>query len=879
MAIYHLKVQVLSRSAGKTAIAAAAYRSASLLKDERQNLVFDYTRKQGVAHSIILTPENAPEWTKDREKLWNAVERAETRINSQIAREIDIAIPVELTKTQGIKLVEEFANREFVKLGMIADVNIHLDNPENPHAHILLTTREISSEGFTVKNRSWNDKEKLKEWRRSWAEIANEHLRAAGYETGIDHRSYKDQGIDLIPSTHLGPLLHSVLQNAETDNYQRLVEYQQIAQKNGAKVIANPEIALEALTAQQAVFSETDIYKFVSRNSIDLEQFEAVTFAIKNNAIQLAKTEQGKLIYTSREMVELESGLIKAAIELNKTNHHKVATKYQEQALHGTWLQKIISQPKLNLNDGQLKSLSHILEEGDLKIIIGFAGTGKSTLMSIAQKAWEGQGYRVLGTALSGIAAQNLQESGIQSRTIDSLLLALERSTLILNSQDILVIDEAGMVNSQRLAELLYVAQSVHAKVVMLGDPEQLQAIQAGAPFRAIAERVGYSELNEIVRQQDPIMQQASQEFATERTWQALDRYQKLGAMHEHKTRFDAIDAVIDSWSKDKDRNNSIMLAYTRKDVAALNEKARSILKTENALKHEHALRIKNREGEEIIKPFAVNEQIYFIRNDSMLGVKNGSLGKIRSIEGDLLTVLLDTDKTIVFSLDDYNSIDHGYAATIHKAQGITVDKTYFLADKYLDRHATYVAATRHRHYLEIHYDRETFKYSQELYRTLGREKTKDMVVDYADMRDLQSILEAKEASQTFIKCDKALEEMLTCYLDKQIELDKVRKLKTQAENIEKANDYSYKAQTLGKELAKDAQRIINHPQVKEFAQTRDQSSFYERGGAQKVKERLQSKQLMQQDFLAISREVYSRSLQTGRVQERSLQEEREISY
>lgn len=893
MAIYHLKVQVLSRSAGKSAVAASAYRSASLLKDERQKVVFDYSKKQGIAYSKIFAPENAPDWVMNREVLWNQVELAEKRINSQVAREIEIAIPVELTKAQGIKLAEEFVKREFVSKGMIADVNIHRDNPENPHAHILLTTREISKEGFTVKNRSWNNREHLQEWRRSWAEIANEHLRAAGFEVSIDHRSNKAQGIDLCPSIHLGPLLHGVLQKAgrevgmvDLEKYDRLTKYQSIAAENAERIIDNPDIALNALTAQQAVFTDNDIYKFVNRNSLTQRQYYEIIGAIKSspNIIKLAETDRGKVIYTSREMVELEAKLIQTAIELNKAKGHLVDGKYLEQALYGNWLQRLIAKPKLTLNEGQIKSLNHVLKKGDLKIVIGFAGTGKSTMLGIARKAWEGQGYRVLGTALSGIAAQNLQESGIQSRTIDSLLLGLERNTLELSSQDIVVVDEAGMVNSQRLADLLLVTQAARAKVVLIGDPEQLQPIQAGAPFRSIAERVGYSELSEIVRQQDPLMRLASQEFATQKTGEALARYKKLEAIFEHKTKYDAINAIIDSWRKAKDK--SIMLAYTRKDVAALNEKAREILKSEKVLKYEQMLKVQNREGEEFNKSFAINDRVYFIRNDNLLGVKNGSLGKIQNIRSNNLTVFLDTGKTVVFNLSDYNSIDHGYAATIHKAQGITVNKTFLLADKYLDRHSTYVAATRHRDSLEIHYDRETFKYSQDFIPTLSRQRTKDMVVDYADIRDLPNILEANAAKEkeSFIKVDQALEQKLTKYFALQIELSRLEELKFGIKDLNQANKHSQEISTLYKELTQEARAISkaikNNPEFQKSTESYEQISLYDRGGPEKLKERLERGQFLLQDMVAIasSVDIYSKDLSRTKQHSLDLEKDRDIS-
>lgn len=947
MANYHLTVKMISRSDGRSAIAAAAYRSASLIKDERQGLVFDYTKKKGIAYSEILAPENAPDWIKNREKLWNAVEAAESRINSQIAREVELAIPVELSKSQGIELVKAFVNKEFVSLGMIADVNIHLDNPENPHAHILLTTRAITQEGFTAKDRSWNDRAKLQEWRRGWAEIANEHLREAGYEVEIDHRSYQEQGIELTPSKHLGTLLHDILQKAQKkgdtetiESYDRLSRYQQIARNNGALVVTNPDVALDALTAQQAVFSDIDIAKFANRNSIDPEQFENVVLSIKNhsNTIKIGITGQGRFLYTSKEMLELEAEMIQRAIDLSKVKEHGVADKYQEQALHGTFIQKIQqkvqdlllpqSKPKLILNNSQLRSLSYILEKGDLKVVIGFAGTGKSTLMSVAKDAWEGQGYRVLGTALSGIAAQNLQETGIQSRTIDSLLLSIAHNAIVLTANDILVIDEAGMVDSRRLAELLFYTQSARAKVVMLGDPEQLQPIPAGAPLRAIAERVGYSELNEIIRQNDPLdlertaeMRRASQEFATKKTWQGLERYYQMGCIHEHKTRAEAINAIIEAWSKEysiqvrdnqqdqqnrqkqhkrqkqeKQQSKSIMLAYTRRDVAILNEKAREFLKSENILGDEYIVKVKNREGEVLDKSFAVNDRVYFIRNDKSLGVKNGSLGKILDINApnNAMAVLLDTGSVVVFSLTDYNSLDHGYAATIHKSQGITVENTYVLPDKYLDCHLTCVLATRHIRHLEIHYDKETFTDKYDLYRGLSREKTKDMAIDYAEIRDVYSVKEVVEAEvvarleraekarieQNMAKYSPELIEQLNLYFDKHEKYSELVKLKVITQDRKLAKSYAEKATKLGKEVAVLEFSILSKPEVKEALQNKERGrskSLRELGGFKEIEERFKARELAPEHFIALVRHIsnhhdqsreHSRSRYLGQEQE-----------
>ena len=197
MAIYHLRASVISRSSGRSATAAAAYRSATEIEDRRTGLSFDYASKRGVEHVEILAPDHAPDWVSDRSELWNRVEEAETRKNSQVAREVRVALPDELSPEERVELVREFCQEAFVDRGMVADIAIHAPGSEgddrNHHAHIMLTTREIDAEGFTTKNRDWNGKDVLEGWRSSWAEVSNEALERAEIEERIDHRTLEAQ--------------------------------------------------------------------------------------------------------------------------------------------------------------------------------------------------------------------------------------------------------------------------------------------------------------------------------------------------------------------------------------------------------------------------------------------------------------------------------------------------------------------------------------------------------------------------------------------------------------------------------------------------------------------------------------------------------------
>ena len=232
IAIYHCSIKIVSRGKGKSAVAAAAYRSGEKLTNEWDGLTHDYTKKGGVVHSEILLPAHAPPAFSDRSILWNSVELSEKSNNAQLAREVEIALPVELSREEQTRLVREYCSSQFVSKGMIADFNLHDTGGGNPHAHILLTMRPLDEKGAWLpkskkeyvldenggkirlpsgryKTRKvdlvdWNNRENAEVWRRAWADLANEFLERNNRPERIDHRSYERQGIEQIPTVHVG---------------------------------------------------------------------------------------------------------------------------------------------------------------------------------------------------------------------------------------------------------------------------------------------------------------------------------------------------------------------------------------------------------------------------------------------------------------------------------------------------------------------------------------------------------------------------------------------------------------------------------------------------------------------------------------------------
>ncbi|MDR0493539.1 MAG: MobA/MobL family protein [Nitrososphaerota archaeon] len=218
MVIFYFTGNIIGRGSGRSsvgaaayrsgeklhAVGAAAYRSGEELRDEDAEMTHNYTKKGGIAYSEIMLPDDAPPKYADRETLWNAVEASERRKNSQLAREIIVALQREFDAQEQLEVLREYIEENFVSKGMIADFSIHNKGDGNPHAHIMLTTRHVSPDGFGLKNRDWNNKNLFVEWRKNWADVNNRKFEEKGLEERISHLSLEAQGIDREPTIHLG---------------------------------------------------------------------------------------------------------------------------------------------------------------------------------------------------------------------------------------------------------------------------------------------------------------------------------------------------------------------------------------------------------------------------------------------------------------------------------------------------------------------------------------------------------------------------------------------------------------------------------------------------------------------------------------------------
>jgi Ti-type conjugative transfer relaxase TraA len=761
MAIYHLSMKSISRSSGRSAVAAIAYRAAEKLTNERDGIEHDFTRRQGVEHAEIVLPDGiavGADWARERSALWNAAERAEARKDARVAREIEVALPHELTAGQRLELTREFSRSLADRYGVAVDFAIHSPHGHtdirNHHAHIMLTTRKVGEWGLGEKSELELENKKLaalglpttheqlRDMRIAWEQRSNTHLARAGLDLRIDHRSHQERGLELEPTQHMG--VHATQMERRHKPVSRVRIDEEAARRNAAIIREKPEQVLTLITNEKSVFDLQDVARALHRYVGEAEPFQnALAQVMASPALVQLQAEQrdetGRVVetarYSTQEMVNIERDMAMSAERMEAKRDYAVAPRHVAAAA-GRQDTAIQCQGGKGLEAEQRLAIEHVTGPERIAVVVGMAGAGKSTALMSAREAWQAQGYRVHGAALAGKAAEGLEESsGIASRTLASWERGWERGFDKLGPRDVFVIDEAGMVGSKQLSRFITEADQAGAKIVLVGDPEQLQPIGAGAAFRAVAERVGMVELEGIRRQREDWQRAASIAFGRHRTEEGLAAYAARDAIRFEGDTELARSAIVLDVMADRDARpdgSRLVLAHRRVDVAALNDAIRDARQKRGELTGE--LVYQTSEG---ARAFAPGDRLLFRENNRELGVKNGMLGTVERAEEDRLTVRLDSAKgpglgrAVEVSTADYAAIDHGYATTIHKAQGATVDRAYVLASKSMDRHLTYVSMTRHRDGVALYAGRDEFSDMDSLAGRLSRAQLKETTLDY----------------------------------------------------------------------------------------------------------------------------------------------------
>ncbi|HBD7244258.1 TPA: Ti-type conjugative transfer relaxase TraA [Legionella pneumophila] len=717
MAIAFAQVSIHSRSKGHSAVAAAAYRSGARLYDDRIGRTYDFSKRHDVVFSEIVLPDGGTDSFLERNYLWNEVERAENRSNSQLCKDFVLALPRELNLLQQIELAKRFAQTHFVEKGLPADISIHDNGDGNPHAHILIPTRRLENNRFSkYKARDLNPvfaKGFVVEqdyWGEQWREMQNEFFIENNLDLQVDANH-------LISERHRG--------KHHNPNAHYLLEENQLIQQARLELTRdNIDFVINHLSTQYSVFTRRDVerllFKTFQASDSPQEYLQFVERVLgHHNVVGLGDNSKGQPSFTTRSHFMQEAHLLNEIEAMMVSHKYRVHQSIDRLAQH------------YRLSEEQQEAFRYITQGPDISVVIGRPGTGKSYLLKPVHEYYAQAGMEVIGAALSGKVAKSLQaETGITTSTIKSLSYRLANNMMRLSNKHVLIIDEAGMVDFSSMAYLIKEASKAGSKVVLIGDPDQLKPIQKGEIFRGIAARTGYIELENIQRQRDLGDRQASLDLAKGDIEKAIQHYQDKGAITIADTSLQALEQVIVDWKQDLETTNmtdTIMLSYTRKAVNQLNDQAREALIAENKLGEENIVY----QGMERSLKISTGERLLFRENNKVLGVRNGDTATVKEINTQQMSVQLDSGELLTIP-KEYKALDYAYALTVHKSQGMTAKKVRVLIDsKYWDKNLSFVAMTRHKEQLNIYADKENHPAVQALKQTLSRSSTKDNVIDW----------------------------------------------------------------------------------------------------------------------------------------------------
>jgi ATP-dependent exoDNAse (exonuclease V) alpha subunit len=465
---------------------------------------------------------------------------------------------------------------------------------EKPHCHVLLSTRHLTQEGWGLKNRDWNSKDLVQEAREQCSQYQNEALKKHGFDVQVTHLSYEGREIDIDAQPKLGANIFNMTRKGIETNTQKI--FDAVRLKNQFKIVKDPEVVFEIVTSQHATFTGKDIAKVLNRYIDDADQFQILLhrlMASKELVVlhpktreskgrdpeALESTEEGKEegtqkttggtkeggkketqgetqgeanrqekeqvqegeksqqqfpqtrepVYTTKEMVRVELNLIKTAEAMALRKTHPVSERVIN-AVIAKYHKKFEEHGGLSAD--QEKAIRHMLSPEQISCVVGFAGAGKTTCLEAVREAFEEEGYAVLGLAPTGRAAQSIGSCGIRSMTVHRFLKSQTQGRERISKKTVVIMDEAGMLDSRRFSELETIVEKAGAKMIPMGDNNQAQAVEAGAPFRLITDRIEPAVLETVVRQQVDWQREAGRLFGTSRPRKALKMYQENGCFH-----------------------------------------------------------------------------------------------------------------------------------------------------------------------------------------------------------------------------------------------------------------------------------------------------------------------------------------------------------
>jgi hypothetical protein len=492
---------------------------------------------------------------------------------------------------------------------------------------------------------------------------------------------------------------------------------------------------VDRLSETRATFTAADLHRaaFYQPDSAAL-----VREALRDDRVlDLGKDAGGASRYTTREYLDAEARLLAAAAQLASRDHSRLDPAVPEQVLAAAG-----ELAGASLSAEQRAAVLHATTEATLAQIVGGDGNARTAVARAVATSYQERGYQVHGAALTAKGAARLETAaGVQARTLASLERAWSEGADRLHPRAVLLLDEAGLLDVRRLGRILAGAEERHAKVVLLGDPDKLQAIGAGDAFRGLLERYPSIRLDPAGRQPGPVQHPASEQLARGGVAGGLDQCEAAGRLHWTDGRDAARAELLGAYARDRRQDpagSQLVLAHGRAEVEQLNQSIRAERRAAGEIGPDvRAGGIELARGDRVVFRRDDAEGRAVVSLDATpaapgRGVRSGTLGTVVGAERHRLAVRLDDGRTVAFDPARYRAVAHGYALAVRGSQGAAADRVYVLADPAMDRHAASLALTRHRDRVDLFADRATFPSREHLDKTLARAGHKDLAGDYA---------------------------------------------------------------------------------------------------------------------------------------------------
>jgi Ti-type conjugative transfer relaxase TraA len=750
VAIQFARARYISRSSGGSAVRSAAYNAREAIEAERTGEVFYFRHRDAPEHHAVLLPEGAPERFSRAHELWNAAEAAERRKDAQVAREIVLALPAdrEVTTEDRVAMARSFAETHFVSKGLAVQLDVHAPHGAeaeseraNWHAHLLITTRRLERDGFAAKKardldpdvRSAGGRARVADgaaWGELWRDHQDRYFREHGLEARVDRCATFSQ-------EHIGPV-RMRRTGAE------IVERAETIRRANQEAARDPEQVLAALTRNNATFTERDLDRFLAKQlggegQEGREEIAAVRAAVlkSRELVPLYDRDTGAAAgrYTTQDVREQERAAMAAAGGLSRQKSGAVSAHSARAAIEAR-----------TLRPDQAEAFTHAIGDGDLKLIEGRAGTGKSYTLAAVRDAHERDGNRVVGLAPTNAVAQDLAQGGFkEARTVHAALFAIKNGRAAWDKHTVVVVDEAAMLDTHVTGELLAAARQAGAKVILAGDDRQLASIERGGLFSEMRQRHGAAAITEVTRQRVDWQRHAARDLAEGRFAEAVGAFDKAGAITWTQTQDEARSALVAAWKRDADKRSGqsrFVFAYTNRDVDALNAELRQVRRDRGELIGAD-VELDTKHG---VAAFAVGDRVQFTDTDKRRKIYNGNVGTITRLDpstGEIIATLDAAGKEgreVIWSAGDFQGFRHGYAGTIYKGQGKTLDRTYLYHTEHWRSAASYVALTRQRESAEVFVARETARDVGQLARQMARGEVRAASIAWATRDEVSRV-------------------------------------------------------------------------------------------------------------------------------------------